>query len=294
MGATEFILSYHGGEAEEQAIDLYDVAQALEGFQRSLAITTHLVLNGSVITQAPSLRGARILAHPPEAGSWKIVAAVSLVANGIYFAGTAPRDTPLGHLIASAYDYVISEALGFHVDYEKTLLQQYEEISKSDYDIPILTQDRFDSAIEKSENAIKKMHRPVIGEQTASSATIEAITNGKSFRFSGVVNENSYYHMIEYVEADVTSKFFGRVTSYNSNTYKGRLFVYDRLRAIPFELINPDLETLEIVADSLSDTIRNRKRYKAGAVTVEAYVVSSRTGRIKALHVVSIQCANKG
>ena len=56
-----FTLSYEGEAADLSLIDFYDVAEALVGFERSLAITTHYVLNGSVITQAPSLKGAQIL-----------------------------------------------------------------------------------------------------------------------------------------------------------------------------------------------------------------------------------------
>jgi len=68
-----FTLSYEGGLARRRQIDFYDAAYALIGFQRSLAITTHFVINGTVITQAPSLKGAQILALPPEEGSWRLL-----------------------------------------------------------------------------------------------------------------------------------------------------------------------------------------------------------------------------
>src|SRR5262249_8265011 len=146
--------SYSGARADQQEIDLYDVAEALIGFQRSLAITVHLVLNGQVITQAPSLKGAQIIALPPDAGSWKLKAAViGSIAAGAYHLGTAPRDTPLGNLISSAYDYVIAETLGFHVDYRKTLGQQYEELKRRQ-DIKPMPEARFDAVIEKCEAAI--------------------------------------------------------------------------------------------------------------------------------------------
>jgi hypothetical protein len=79
----ELTLAYAGSEADNSEIDLYDVAQALIGFQRSLALTTHLVLNDEIITQAPFLKGARILAAPPEEGSWKITALVMGLATGL-------------------------------------------------------------------------------------------------------------------------------------------------------------------------------------------------------------------
>jgi len=67
-----FTLSFEGSDANNHQLDLYDAAQAMIGFQRSLAITTNLIINGEVITQAPSLRNARIISTPPEEGSWKI------------------------------------------------------------------------------------------------------------------------------------------------------------------------------------------------------------------------------
>ena len=131
MRDIEITLSFSGSRADQNEINFYDVSQALIGFERSLALTTHLILNGKIITQAPALRGAEILALAPAEGSWKLSAIILVAATGLYHLGTAPKDTPIGHLIRSGYDYVISEALGFHVDYDKSLGQQYEELKKA-------------------------------------------------------------------------------------------------------------------------------------------------------------------
>lgn len=166
-------LSYDGQAANVSEIDLYDVAQALIGFQRSLALTTHLVLNDEIITQAPSLKGAQIFTRPAEEGSWKITA---IIVSALYTLGTAQKDTPVGNLISSVYDYVISESLGFHVDYDKTLGQQYEEYKKSkEPKVEPLPQHRLDSLIEKCEFAIKEMHRPIIKSATQMLRTLVQI-----------------------------------------------------------------------------------------------------------------------
>lgn len=115
----EFTLKFDGQEADRSLLDFYDAAQAFGAFQRTLALTTHLIVNGEIITQAPALKNATILVYPVEIGSWKTVAVVT---GGVLLsAGVASRDSVLGHLLTSAYDYVISESLGFHVDYEKSL-----------------------------------------------------------------------------------------------------------------------------------------------------------------------------
>lgn len=69
MQPLSFTLSYSGDQADDHEIDFYDVAQALVGFQRTIALTAHLVINGEVITQATALKGVRITAVPPEEGS---------------------------------------------------------------------------------------------------------------------------------------------------------------------------------------------------------------------------------
>jgi len=153
-------------------IDFYDLAEALLGFQRSLAITTHLVLNGKVITKAPALKGARIFAHPPKAGSWEIMASITASAGGLYMLGTAPKDSPIGHLVFSAYDYIVKLTLGVNVDYEKSLGVLVEEKREQIEDFPRISQGDFDAAAEKCENAIAEMHRPIVQQGTATTAQI--------------------------------------------------------------------------------------------------------------------------
>jgi hypothetical protein len=120
----QFSISYEGKLADDHELDFYDAAQALVRFQRSLALTMHLALNGEIITQAPALKGAHINIVPPEEGSWKTTATVlCAIMGGIYKAGTAPQNTPIGNLSRSIYDYVISETVGVHVDYNSTIGQ---------------------------------------------------------------------------------------------------------------------------------------------------------------------------
>jgi hypothetical protein len=143
---VHFTLSYDGDLATRHEIDFYDVAHALEGFQRSLALTVHVIINGEVITQAPSLRGAQILALSSDGGSWKFVVAI---VGSLFALGQAPQNSVVGHLMTSAYDYVISEALGFHVDFTKTLGQTYEETHKVRLPITPQPQSKLDAVIDK-------------------------------------------------------------------------------------------------------------------------------------------------
>jgi hypothetical protein len=60
-GNMQITLQYDGAMSDSHLIEFYDAARGLVGFQRTLALVTHLVLHGDIITQAPSLRGASIL-----------------------------------------------------------------------------------------------------------------------------------------------------------------------------------------------------------------------------------------
>jgi hypothetical protein len=54
----------------------------------------------------------------------------------------------LGHLVASAYDYVVPETLGFRVDDDKTLGKQLDETRSFGTPMPkFLKQARFDSLL---------------------------------------------------------------------------------------------------------------------------------------------------
>lgn len=274
--------------ADENAIDLYDGAQALVGFQRSLAITTHLVLNGTVITQAPSLKNAHIFSQPPETGSWKTTA---IVATTIFTLGTAPKDTPIGHLISSAYDYVISESLGFHVDYDKSLGQQIEEYRKSHPQTPAaaLRETQFDSAIEKCEAAIREMHRPIVFSETASEAKLVAKIRGTEKPIGPPLDQETYDYIADTHQSEAPQYFEGWVSSYNMNTFKGRIYLSEAGRPVPFTL-SEDLRTarkVALVTTSLTANAQERlsgdgKRY------VSAFRNETTTGRLKSIHITEI------
>jgi hypothetical protein len=273
--SLRFTLSYEGADADDHKIDFYDVSQALIGFQRSLALTTHLVLNNQVITQAPSLKNAEISAVPAKAGSWEFVAIVTVLGGGAVTALTASRGTVLGHLIASAYDYVIAQSLGFHVDFEKTLGQQYEETKKNGADTYVLSEDRFDSLIEKCETAIIQMHRPIVENETATSAKITASLSDKVFQIGKTLNRETNDFVQESKKSESSATLYGRVSSYNVNTFKGRIFLASENRPIPFILSDNSRgpTALALITQSLSLNALDRLKEKGG-VMIEAYKIT--------------------
>ena len=283
----QYFISFHGADAEESYIDFYDVAQALVGFQRSLALTTHLILNNEIIVQAPSLRGAEIYAFPPKTGSWKWATIVA-IGTAVYGSLTAPKDTILGNLTISAYDYVISQALGFHVDFDSTLGEQYEDLKNKEVDVPIITESKMDSLIEKCEPAIKSMHRPLVVSKTAEYAEIRGQTQGKISDLPVLTLDT--FDFINFTEQQEGSEFIcGKVSSYNINTFRGRLFAESEHRPIPFELheLARDNNSIALITGSLQMNAIDRWN-DLGNVRFGAYKKVSRTGRLKSLVIVSV------
>jgi len=289
VDTIEVKLSYSGGFADKQQIDFYDVGQALIGFQRSLALTTHLILNGEIITQAPSLKGAHIFALPPEKGSWEFKATIVAAAAAIYALGTAPRDTPIGHLIWSAYDYAISEALGVHVDYDETLGQQYEKMRKRESAIEPVPQSKLDALVEKCEGAIEIMHRPIVRSNTADGARISSRFGGRQHHCRQVLNEETFEYIHVTRRSDTTSEYVGRVSSYNINTFKGRVFVAAENRPVPFELAASarDPRSINCITESLMANAQARHQAR-GDIRCTAFRNDSKSGRLKSLLIVEV------
>ena len=289
MRDIEITLSFTGSRSDHNEINFYDVAQALIGFERSLALTTHLILNGEVITQAPALKGAEIVARPPSEGSWKLSAAVLAVAGGLYHLGTAPKDTPIGHLVRSGYDYVVTETLGFHVDYDKSLGQQYEEIKKAKQPTAELSESKFDSLIEKCEHSIKEMHRPLVKSKTANKAILTAHVDGISTPLGPPLTRETYEYVAYTERSPSPSQFTGKVTSYNVNTFKGRIYVTQQGRPIPFELSESARgdQSLSAITASLTASALARLQGR-GDIAFSAFLNVSRTGRLKHLYITEV------
>jgi hypothetical protein len=286
MATVEITPSYSGRRSDQNEIDLYDIGQALIGFQRSLALTTHLILNDKIITQAPSLDGAQILALPAAEGSWKLTAAVLVT---LWTIGTAPKDSPLGHLISSAYDYVISETLGFHVDYNKTLGQQYEQFKGRDSAIKRLPQSRFDSLIEKCETAVREMHRPISKSETATVANLSARVGEADYGIGRPLTYETYEY-IAFTERSLdVFEYVGRVSSYNINTFKGRIYVETEGRPIPFELADTAKGARNILAVTSSLRANSQKnRTDEADINFNAFRNVSRSGRLKSFLITEV------
>lgn len=283
---TDIKLKFEGNIADNHVLEFYDAARAMAGFQRSLALTTHLVLNGEIITQAPALKNAEILISTPAPGSWEIIAAVI---GAAWIAGTADKETPLGHLLYSVYDYVISNTMGFHVDYEKSLYQS----NKEELNAKKITPEKLDSLIEKTESSISDMHRPIVASKSATEAKLFLLSRSAPAQIGPPMTSLSYDYISRTVRREEIIEHQGLVSSYNVNTFSGRIFLGSEQRPIPFELDN-DARTssnVGMIATSLRTNATARAKSN-GLISVHGQRLESSTGRLKALIVQRVEQSN--
>lgn len=282
-----YTLSFSGSDADDHQVDLYDISQALIGFQRSLALTAHLVLNGNIITQAPAMKGARIFAKPAEEGSWKMIAVIATVAGTL---GTAQHNSFLGHIMYSLYDYVVSESLGVHLDYNKSLGQLYEEAKKKDIEIKEIKQHQADSLLEKCSSAIHEMHRPIYKSQSANEATIVGIFDRQTHQLQTSLDYNTFRYIHENQVSECSELFEGRITSYNSNTFKGRIYISKIGHPVSFSL-SPNArntKSIRAITTSLRHNALEHRDAPGSVVICNAYKNTTRNGRLKSLTIHSV------
>lgn len=278
----EFEFVFSGEESERGVIDFYDAARALAGFQRSLAIVTHLAINGEVITHAPKLSGAQILFPAIEHGSWKAKALVIL--GSMVTLGSVGKDSPVGHVVTSLYDYVLSETMGFHPDYSRTLQDQYAQYLHEHK----ISRDKIDSAIEKCENSVADMHRPIVVSGTAGFGRVFA--GGETDKKIGPdFNEITYDYVRTTIRDPNISEITGSISSFNNNTYKGRVFSPEDGRPIPFELLETARDRRSVGRITRSQHLAGQRNFDESLITLVGYRLSSTTGRLKRLHVIEVR-----
>lgn len=295
---AEFELSYTGNMADSQKIDFYDITQALWGFERTISLTTNLLINGKVATQSPQVKGFKLLAEVPEAGSWKFKT-VMVVGTSIGALGMAPSDTAFGWLTKSAIDYVVSESLGFNPNFDKTLGVQIENFRREQSVVQIdrdLFQERFDSLLEKTESGLRAIHRPIVFSSTADVAQISCRIGTTIRPLKDHFSANTYEYVSKTIRSEDFSKLCGVISSYNSNTFKGRLFLPDENRTVPFELSDNTRVPKAIgrIVSSLRDNATARSRgnnHREPDICLFGAKNESSSGRLKSLFVVEVRSA---
>lgn len=278
----EFELTFDGGLADDGLLEFYDAARALAGFQRSLALTTHLVLNGEIITQAPSAKGFQIFIPPFIEGSW--ISKAKIAIGTAFLIGSVGKDSPVGQIVTSVYDAVLLNTMGFHVDYDKTL----QDLYYSDQKNRPITAEKIDSLCEKIESSVADMHRPIVISKSATRAQVTDCT--KERRPIGPILSPITYDYVKQTNKEKEDILIvGYISSYNINTFQGRIYSVDESRPISFELSEEARNKKTIGTLTRSQHINGQNPFSYEAlVRLRCRKLVSATGKIKKYLVLSI------
>ena len=183
------------------------------------------------------------------------------------------------------YDYVISESLGFHVDYNKALGVQYEELQRKRLQIPVIRESQAASLIEKVHRAVVEMHRPIVVSGTASQCEITVGIGESGQPVGGRLTLETFEFINETVSARTPDTFEGRVSSYNTNTFKGRIFIAELARPVAFELQegNRSKRAVQDIAASLFHSGLQQWNEKGAVIYIVAFKNTSKSGTLKSL-----------
>lgn len=146
-----------------------------------------------------------------------------------------------------------------------------------------------DSLIEKCEPSIREMHRPIYASKSATSAMVEY-----NFKRLKRTSEPLTIETFEYIDVttldEVPSVVVGKVSSYNLNSFKGRLYSETERRPVPFILHESARSTPNVgrITRSL-DSNATRRLDGTADIKVTAFRNTSVTGRLKNLVITEIE-----
>jgi len=133
------------------------------------------------------------------------------------------------------------------------------------------------------------MHRPIVASETAEAASLLAQVDREQTPLTPKLDRDSYEYMIFTVEDNYPTEVIGLISSYNMNTYKGRIYVDQEARTIPFELSGSarSRHAVSLVTRSLALNADSSTR-RGGYIRCLVFRNTSRTGRLKSYRIVEV------
>jgi hypothetical protein len=130
-----------------------------------------------------------------------------------------------------------------------------------------------------------EIHRPIYMTGTAGKAEITATINKQHLPLETNFSIQTWEYIHETRTSDEEESFVGRVSSYNSNTFKGRLYVEKFGRPVSFELSKNSRgqKIVELVTSSLQSNALRAYTEDEGKVYFKGYQRTSRSGQLKSL-----------
>lgn len=279
--SLEFTLSFKGSSADSGLLDFSDAAAAFSAFHRSLSLTANLAINGDINTRAAGAEDIQILTYPPTQGSWK---AAAIVAGTLLVSGSvASRDSVLGHIFTSIYDYALNELLGFHVDFELALGKQIEDHKRLTHGSSnTINREKIYSLIEAMDKPAKELHRPIYRSHTAQSGEIWLNHGGAAIKKTGPTFDIRTFEYIESIRPPSIPKtnIKGRIFSYDIEFHRGLLRANGSKKSEPFVLEKKSrtIENIEKIVNSLRSNAIDKFKDNA-EIQFVAEIIEWKSGR---------------
>lgn len=249
--------TFENGIADDHRLDLYDAAVSLNGIARSLAITTHALVNGEIRTHGESAHGAKFFLLPSRKGSFIVEAAIwigAAIGSGV------------------VYDFIkygFQEATGIGDDTEDRSKALQKRIEPTIGELPATL-----------ESALVDVHRPIRRDS-------EMIIKVSRPRGEVLItfDENTAGYLEPHV-AKVDEPIVGNVTRYNTLSRWGKFYDRSQGRVISFFLL-PAVSEYErsLITWSLHENNLNHQ----GTLKLTATALITSNERIKRYNVSSVQ-----
>ena len=168
--------------------------------------------------------------------------------------------------------------------------QLYREHNEKQLEIQKIEQHQVDSLIEKCSTAIKEIHRPIYKTKTAETAKISTTISNETIPLESTFSIDSFHYLSEEFVQELPVIVVGVISSYNSNTFKGRIFISEEGRPVTFELSETcrNQQTIRLVIASLSAYANNDVPSDWSHIYCKVWRNMSRSGHLKSYSVVSI------
>jgi hypothetical protein len=133
------------------------------------------------------------------------------------------------------------------------------------------------------------MHRPIVKSKTAVRAFVTPTVLGK--KSDNLIEINTeIFDYLEYTIRDENEySFQGIISSYNRNTFKGRVYVLTEARPIPFELSQDahDVESITLIVQSLAASAISGGSNN-GVLFFRGFKSLSKSGRLKGIYIFEV------
>jgi hypothetical protein len=135
------------------------------------------------------------------------------------------------------------------------------------------------------------MHRPISKSATATQAVITTQLGTEQRRLSHALPIQTCEHLAYTDEGTTPFEFQGRISSYNINTFKGRVYIPEMGRPISFELGEAarDIKSVIAITDSLAANAQDHSEDGDADIKFSAFEFRSRAGQLKSLLIVSVE-----